>query len=125
MNRALVFALLGPVFGVLAAWSIVTVAIGAHFDSYGVPIVFFFTLIVCAIVGPVDGVLAYVVPIWLRVPMTTMVGAAVAVGLYLWVHLGNTTVPPSLHRLFPIAMIGALSMGVCSLLSHDYRGSRA
>jgi hypothetical protein len=64
LQRALVFVLLGPVFGVLAAFSVVTVMIrGYHVDAYIVPIAFFFSLIICAITGPVDGVLVYLVPV--------------------------------------------------------------
>ena len=109
LRRALVFALLGPVFGVIAAW-------------YGMPIVFFLSVIVCAIAGPVDGVLADGVPIWLRVPLIAIVGAAIAVGLglCLWVLLGNRMVPPSLYAQISIAIIGAFCTGACSLLSHDY-----
>jgi hypothetical protein len=36
---------------------------------------------VCPIAGTVDGVLAYVVPISLRAPLTATVGAAIAAGL--------------------------------------------
>ena len=34
-------------------------------------------------------------------------------------------VPPSLYSQIPIAIIGGLSMGACSLLSHNYRRSKA
>jgi len=90
MKRFLVFALLGPTLSVIAVWTIQTAA-GGYFDPYGVPIVFFFILIVGAVSGPVDGVLTYVVPIWLRAPLTAIVGAAAAVGisLYLWIQHGN------------------------------------
>jgi hypothetical protein len=127
LRRALVFVLLGPVFGVLAAFSVVTVMIrGYHVDAYIVPIAFFFSLIICAITGPVDGVLAYIAPISLRAPLTTVVGAAVAVGLslFLWAQLGNRMVPPSLYSQIPIAIIGALCTGVCSLLSHNRRSQK-
>jgi len=127
LRRALVFVLLGPVFGVLAAFSVAAVMIaGYHVDAYIVPIAFFFSLIICAITGPVDGVLAYIAPISLRAPLTTVVGAAVAVGLslFLWAQLGNRMVPPSLYSQIPIAIIGALCTGVCSLLSHNRRSHR-
>ncbi|MGH6709852.1 MAG: hypothetical protein ACREEK_12860 [Bradyrhizobium sp.] len=109
LRRALVFAWLGPVFGIVTAW-------------YGMPIVFFFSLIVCAIAGPVDGVLADGVPIWLRAPLIALVGAAVAVGLglYLWIALGSRMAPPSLDAQISIAVLGAVCTGACSLLSHDY-----
>lgn len=127
LRRALVFVLLGPVFGVVAAYSVVAVMIsGYRVDTYGIPIAFFFSLIICAITGPVDGVLAYIAPISLRAPLTTIVGAAVAVGLslFLWAQLGNKTVAPSLYSQIPIAVIGALCTGVCSLLSHNRRNQK-
>jgi hypothetical protein len=120
LPRAFVFVLLGPVFGVIAAWSMITVLMGGPIDPYGIPIAFFFSLIVCAITGPVDGVLAYVVPISLRVPLTAIAGAAVAVGVYLYLYgapLGSK-LAPSLHRLIAFALFGALNTGACSLLSY-------
>ncbi|QHO71939.1 hypothetical protein ACH79_04140 [Bradyrhizobium sp. CCBAU 051011] len=75
LRRALVFVLLGPVFGVFAALLVAAVAAGgAPVDIYPIHIVFFFSLIICATTGPIDGVLAYIVPISLRVPLTTIVG---------------------------------------------------
>ncbi|MGH6709850.1 MAG: hypothetical protein ACREEK_12850 [Bradyrhizobium sp.] len=123
-RRTLVFAFLGPVLGVLLAYYLVG---QGYRDGYVAPIVFFFSLILCAITGPVDGALARVVPVWLRVPVTTIAGAAVAaevaVGFQLYVsnHLGKPMVLPPLHQLISIAGFGALVTGVCSLLSHDYR----
>jgi hypothetical protein len=81
------------------------------------------------IIGPVDGLLACVVPVWVRVPLTTLVGAVVAVGVgvglsvYVSSDLGKSIVLPALYQLIPIATLGALCMGVCSLLSHDYSRS--
>ncbi|NOJ42486.1 hypothetical protein [Bradyrhizobium australiense] len=127
LQSALVFMLLGPVLGVLAALSVVTVMIGGyHVDSYGIPIAFFFSLIVCAITAPVDGVLAYAVPISMRAPLTMIVGAAVAVGLclFLGILLGSKMMPP-LHMLIPIAVIGALNTGTCSLLAYYYYRRKA
>ncbi|WP_213288872.1 hypothetical protein [Bradyrhizobium sp. sGM-13] len=113
------FVLLGPALGVLIAFSVVAIAIRGYVaDLYGVPIAFLFSLVVCAIAGPVDGVLAWVVPISLRAPLTAIIGAAVAVGLVLFLaaQLGGQMTP--LHTLIPIAVIGALNTGACSLLAH-------
>ena len=57
----------------------------------GCVIVILFSLVVSAITGPVDGLLAYAVPVSLRAPLTAIVGAAIAVGLILYVdaNLGN------------------------------------
>ena len=117
MKRIFVFLLLGPVLGVL----VLTVATGEYVELYGIPIAFFFSLIVCVITGPVDGVLTYV-PVWLRVPLISIVGAAVAtvLCLNLLIQLGNRMVLPPLHELIPIAVIGAFNTALCSLLSHNY-----
>jgi hypothetical protein len=126
LQRALVFVLLGPLLGVLIAFSVVAIAIrGYAADLYGVPIAFLFSLVVCAIAGLVDGVLAWAAPISLRAPLTAIVGAAVAVGLVLFLgaQLGATTLP--MHTLIPIAVIGALNIGACSLLTHYCRRRKA
>jgi hypothetical protein len=117
LQRALVFALLGPVFGVLAALLMATAAREGT-PCYVIPLALFFSLIICAVTGPVDGVLAYLVPVSLRVPLTAMFGATVAVGLGLFLEtlLGIGTSPPP--TLIPVAVIGALSTGASSLLSH-------
>jgi hypothetical protein len=124
LRRALVFALLGPVFGVLVALLMATAATGGA-PVYVIPIAFFFSLMVCAVTGPVDGVLAYLVPVSLRAPLITIVGAAVAVGLcvFLATLLGITITPP-LRMLTPSAVIGALCTGACSLLSHHRRSQK-
>jgi hypothetical protein len=120
LRRALFFVLLGPVLGALVASSLTP-------DSYVIPIAYLFSLIVCALIGPIDGVLGYVLPIWLRAPLTAVAGAATAVGLYLFlIMLGNKTMPlPPLHELIPIALVGALSTGPCSLLTYCFRQRKA
>ena len=122
LRRALVFAWLGPVFGLLATLSMKAVADGGYPADVGIGIVivFFFSLIVFPIAGIVDGVLAYVVPVFPRVILTTLIGAMVAVGLS--VSLGfvlGCNDAPSLLLLMPVAAIGALSTGVCSLFSQS------
>jgi hypothetical protein len=123
LRRALVFVLLGPVFGVLVALSQEVVVRGSIPGDYveGCVTVYFFSLIVSVITAPADGILACGLPIPERGPLTAVVGAAVAVGvsLYWWTQMGNKMVPPSLYSQIPIAVIGGLSMGACSLLSHN------
>jgi hypothetical protein len=108
----------------------IAVATGGYSDPYGVPIVFFFILIVCAITGPVDGAFAHVASVWLRVPLTSIVGAAVSVGvavvlrLYVSSQLGKIMVLPPLNQMIPIAVFGALCTGLCLLLAHDYRNRK-
>jgi hypothetical protein len=129
LRRALVFVLLGPVFGILVALSQEVAVRGSFPGDYveGCAIVYFFNLIVSVITAPADGILACVLPIPERGPLTAVIGAAVAVGLslYWWTQMGNKMVPPSLSSQIPIAIIGGLSMGACSLLSHNYRRSKA
>jgi hypothetical protein len=124
-RRALVFVLLGPVIGAFASWSVVAITTGGPVDAYGIPPSYLFSRIVCAITGPVDGVLAYVTPIWLRAPLTAVVGAAVAVGVFLLlvVLLGIPgPMPPRL--LSVILIVGAVATGMSSLFSHNYRAAR-
>jgi hypothetical protein len=124
LRRALVFAGLGPIFGSLAAWSVAVVMSGGPVDLYGIPPAYLVSLIVCAITGPVDGVLD-VTPIWVRAPLTAVVGAAVAVGVFLLlvVLLGIPgPMPPRL--LSVILIVGAVATGMSSLFSHNYRAAR-
>ena len=125
MKRSLVFVLLGPVLGVLYF-------VGqGHRDGYVFPTVFVFTLLLGAIAGPVDAVSARVIPVWLRVPAMSIVGAAAAVGIfvglsaYISSHLGKPMVLPSPHRMIPLAGFSAIVTAVCSLLSHDFGRSNA
>jgi len=130
LRRALIFVLLGPLLGVVAIFAVLPILIGP-IDLYGLPFVLFFSLIVSAIAGPVDGVLAYVVPVRLRVPLTAIVGAAVPAGvavglcLYVSIHLGKPMVAPKLYQLIPITLFGALHAGACSLLTHCFRRRKA
>jgi hypothetical protein len=129
LRRALIFVLLGPAFGILVALSQEVAVRGRLPGDYveGCVTVYFFSLIVSVITAPADGILACVLPIPERGPLTAVVGAAVAVGLslYWWTQMGNKMVAPSLSSQIPIAIIGGLSMGACSLLSHNYRRSKA
>jgi hypothetical protein len=111
LRRALVFVLLGPVLAVLTVLSLMIALTGGPSDAYGYPIVFVFSLVICAIAAPIDGVLAYVVPVWARAHLIAIVGAAIALGLNL--YLG--------FRSVPIAAVGALNTGACCVLTHCFR----
>jgi hypothetical protein len=123
MRRPLVFALLGPasvVFTVLAIDGG-----GSPLDGIAALIamlLFLFTLSVSAIAGPIDGYLARTLPLELRAPLTALTGGTIAVGLLLALNRmmfpHGTTLP--LEILMPFAVGGAVCMGACSLLSHDY-----
>lgn len=132
MKRFPIFWLLGPTMVVLVALLREWIASGQLPGDYveGCVMLFVFGWIVCAVSLPVDGVLAYVVPIYLRAPLIATVGAAVAAGLRLYMESASKTAAPPLYAGIPIAWIaaaaiGAVTAGVCSLLSHDYRRSNA
>lgn len=119
LKRTYVFLLLGPILGVFGA-KLNEVVAGRAFSweiGEGTVVAFIFSAIVSAITGPIDGYFAHAVPVPLRAPLTAIVGATIAVGLLLYL-VGKVT-----PLQFPthIAIIGALSMGMCSVLSHNYR----
>jgi hypothetical protein len=118
MRRALVFLLLGPMLGVCGA-ALVDVAAGraVNGDFEGAVMAYFFGLAVSAATGPIDGYLARIVPIYLRAPLTAIVGATIAVGLIL--AMGRMMLPPQI--LMQFAITGAVCMGVCSVFSNAYR----
>ena len=83
LRRALVFLLLGPILGVLIALLPDVVASGG-LNAWLVLIgkqVFVIGLLVSAITGLVDGILSRTLSIFLRAPLTAIVGAASAIGL--------------------------------------------
>lgn len=122
MKRAFVFLVLGPVTVALAGL-FVTAALGApgaaaHLVAM---VLFFLTLPVGAIVGTIDGCLSEVIPVGARAPVTAVMGAVTAWTLvYALIHW----LTPGLS-LLPVAVGGAVSMGLCSLLAHEYRGRQA
>jgi hypothetical protein len=121
-RRVLVFAGLGPVFGALAAWLVVAVMTGGHVDLYGIPPAYLFSLIACAITCPIDGILDYFMPIWLRAPLIAVIGAVIPVGVFFLVAQGIKG-PWSLISLMMI--VGAVATGMSSLLSHNYRAAHS
>ena len=124
--RPLIFVL-GPVLVVVALFSVLHVVSGGTIEFDGIPFVLFFSLIVCAIAGTVDGILDFFVPGWSRVALTAIVGAVVGAGvafaffLYLSIHLEKPMVPPTLYPLIAISsLFGAFNAGACSLLTHCF-----
>ena len=118
MKRTFVFLLLGPVLGVSGA-ILNDVLSGRGFREFGEGgiMALAFALIVSAATAPVDGYFAYILPLPVKVPLTAAVGATLAVWFIL--ALGGKMMP--LDVLMPFAIIGAICMGACSLLSHNYR----
>lgn len=90
----------------------------------GIVIALFFGVVVSAVARTMDEYFALVFPIPIRAPLTAIVGAAVAVGLFLAI-VKKATLPgtplPASDVLRPLAILGAICMGVCSLLSDDFR----
>ena len=64
MKRALVFLLLGPVFGALGFVAVAVIATGEIHGDFGegCAMSFIFSLVVSAITGPIDGLLAHALP---------------------------------------------------------------
>ena len=94
MKRALVFLLLGPILGICGA-ILADVAAGRAINGdfgEGAVMAYFFSLVVSAATGPIDGYLARIVPIYLRVPLTAIVGATIAVEAGQPWHLGLSAV---------------------------------
>jgi hypothetical protein len=124
MKRAVVFLVLGPA-SVFLTWSIFVAGAGGPaggFVAFVGMLLFLFTLPVAALSASFDGYLARALPLPLRAPLTAIVGATVAGGLLLALNRmmfpHGTTLP--LEILTPFAIGGAVCMGACSLLSHDY-----
>jgi hypothetical protein len=115
MKRVYVFLLLGPAAVALTV-TLVAVAAGAPgaIAQLLLPALFFLTFPVAALAGAADGYMARTVPIPVRAPLTAFVGAAVTFALMRYF------VPPSELMIVPLG--GAICMGVCSLLSHEYGG---
>ena len=82
-------------------------------------LLFLFTFPVSGIVGLLDGQLARAIPILLRAPLTALVGATAAMVLPRAL-LG----PMPQDMSMPFGLGGALCMGLCSLLAHDYNAQK-
>jgi hypothetical protein len=125
MKRALVFLLLAPTLVAFTIWLMIVP------QRTGFPVglrelcaaaAFLFTFLVSAVTGLIDRYLARALPIPLRAPLNAIVGAGIAVGLLLaltrMMFSQWTMLPQSI--LMPFAIVGALCMGACSLLSNGY-----
>lgn len=117
MKRAFTFLLLGPALAA-TAWMIYVVTSNGplSFAAASAMILFIFTVFVAAIAALVDGSLARALPVYLRAPLTAIIGAAIPVGVILgW---AGCVLPQQIWM--PFAIGGALCMGACSLLSNDF-----
>jgi hypothetical protein len=116
-RRSIVFLLLGPALGVGSA-ALIDLAAGRRvvFEE-GAILAFFFAFVVSIVTGPIDGYLARFLRQPLRAPLSAAVGGTTAA--FLVVGLLGWSVPS--QGLTPIALSGAVCMGLCSLLSGPAR----
>src|SRR4051794_4885435 len=136
MKRMLVFVLIGPTLAV-AAWSIAFAARGRGSVDLAATVgllLFCFTMSVATVARLIDSALALFLPLFLRVPLVAVTGAigGLCFGAGLWFFflsispvgaaLLSQTVRWGLvvRTSMPFVVGGALCMGACSLLSHDY-----
>jgi hypothetical protein len=120
MKRAFVFLVLAPVsvfFMVLLICVAVAGTRSLDFAYFGAGVLSILTLPVSAITGAIDGFLVRACPISSRVYLTAIVGATIAMGA---LAVFSSLLPPSIVMMLAIG--GAVVMGACSLLSHDYSG---
>ena len=124
LRQALIFVLLGPVLGVLIVLAMMIAATGGPSDTYGYPVVFIFSLVVCTITAPVDNFLSRFESIYVRGPLTAIIGATVAGSLVLLLGLGEMPLLPP-DMLLLIAAVAGLNTGACSLLAYAFRRRKA
>jgi hypothetical protein len=122
MKRALMFLLLGPAL-VVVPWLIFIAAIDGLKGpvDFVATVLFLFTFVVATITGLVDGYLARALPIRLRTLLTASVGATTAwlLAYAFFTEVFSPSTSTSLV-LMPFAIGGAIVMGACALLSHNY-----
>jgi hypothetical protein len=128
MKRAFLFLVLGPLSVFVTIFVMFVAVSGAR--SLGVAqccamVVAVLTLPVSAITGAVDGFIVPVLPIFFRAPLAALIGATIAWSLACVLTRGLFSPSMSIWwELMPFAIGGAVCMGACSLLSHDYGGLR-
>jgi hypothetical protein len=122
MKRAFVFLVVAPLSVFVMVLSCVTIFGGKSVDLAALCAIVLavVTLPASVTAGFADGYLR-ILPISLRAYLTAMVGAAIATGEAL--VLFSSLLPPSI--VLTLAVGGAVVMGACSLLSHDYSGRRS
>jgi hypothetical protein len=116
-RRFYIFMLLGPILALGGAASLDIAAGRCLRYEEGVVMSLLFGGVVSAVARTMDEYFALVFPIPVRAPLTAIVGASVSVGLLL--AIAGKMLPS--ETLMPFAILGAICMGVCSLLSEDVR----
>jgi hypothetical protein len=109
--------LLGPILALGGAMAMDLAAGRCLRYEEGVVMALLFGGVVSVVARTMDELFALVFPMPVRAPLTAIVGAAVAVGLLLAII---RKMPPP-ETLMTLAVLGAICMGVCSLLSDDIR----
>ncbi|MBR1121300.1 hypothetical protein JQ628_07215 [Bradyrhizobium lablabi] len=113
------FLVAGPsVVALIAALTVVSAGGPSGFASFLATIFFLFTFAVAAMAVTIDGALSCDFSIPLRASLTAIIGAAASFTLAS--YLFHCLLPPLVLSLF--ALCGAVIMGACSLLAHDYGG---
>jgi hypothetical protein len=123
MKRAFVFLVVAPVsvfFTVLLLWVVAAGTRSLDFACAVAAVLSILTLPMAAISWTTDEFLVRAVPVSLRAYLTAIVGATAAMGELLAVF--NSLFPTSI--VMTLAIGGAVVMGACSLLSHDYGGQQ-
>jgi hypothetical protein len=121
MKRVFIFLVLGPLAVAITVFSALAAG-GApgNFAQFLAAALAFLTFPVAAFAGLADGCLARTFPIPLRAPLTAIIGATIAcIPAFAFLHC---FLPSSELMFLPVG--GAVCMGLCSLLSHDYRGGQ-
>jgi hypothetical protein len=139
MKRPRVFLLVGPP-SVVIVWLIYFFTTGGNASTAGIAafigvLLFCFTLVFATFAFLLDDALARHLPLFLRAPLTALAGAAgglflgaaglMVLGLFTPAGLTAMNWLSVLESSMPWVIVGALIMGMCSLLSHDYGRNRA
>jgi hypothetical protein len=116
VKRVFIFLILGPIFGVSGA-ILNDVIAGRGFSrdiGEGAVMAVLFSAVVSLGTIPFDQYLSHFIPVVFRASLIAVVGAAMAICVIL--ALMGRVLP--FEYLMPFAIIGALCMGACSLLSN-------
>jgi hypothetical protein len=125
MFRFLMFFMLGPLVAVITAmmYEIWSGALPGIFGAIFAAALLLFVWPLFAIAGAIDQHLAHYLPGSLRAFIMALLGATIAVGL---LHVVVRTISPAWWLVpvsiwAPLALIDAVVMGLCALLSEDFR----
>jgi hypothetical protein len=125
MKRAMVFLPLGPALVALEAWIFTALVLNMPGGWVGfiAALSFVFALPVSAIAGLLDSCLARSLPPLLSAPLTAAISMIISVvfALAMLSMQGGTLSNDVIDHVISAGLFLLLPMGVCSLLSHNYR----